>query len=103
MIIVSGFTLLMVISRIFLFKLYETPRYLVMKGRYDEACKILHDLADKNGKTIDISSDHFSDIPENHISSSILGFTKLKEQLLLLFGKEFRTTMILLSLIYMYF
>jgi MFS family permease len=103
MIIVSGFTLSIVISRSFIFKLYETPRYLVMKGRYDEACKILHDLADKNGKTIDISSNQFSDIPETHISSAIIGLTKMKEQLFLLFSDEFRITMILLSLIYMYF
>lgn len=57
--VVGSLTIMMVIGRVILFRLYESPRYLVSRGRYDEAVEVLHKLASLNGKTITITSQEF--------------------------------------------
>ncbi|KAF4446199.1 MFS transporter, metabolite:H+ symporter [Fusarium austroafricanum] len=47
---VGGLTLLMFLARFLLFKIYESPKYLMSKGRDEEAVKVIHIVAKKNGK-----------------------------------------------------
>jgi hypothetical protein len=56
MIILSLITLLMVIFRSCFFHLHESPKFLVSKGRYEEAAKILRQLSQMNGKNIEIDA-----------------------------------------------
>ncbi|KAM0427897.1 hypothetical protein ACHAPT_007356 [Fusarium lateritium] len=48
---VGGLTLLMFLSRFLLFKIHESPKYLMSKGRDEEAVSVVHKVASKNGKT----------------------------------------------------
>ncbi|KAF5723017.1 major facilitator superfamily transporter [Fusarium mundagurra] len=48
---VGGLTLLMFLVRFVLFKIYESPKYLMSKGRDEEAVRVVHTVAKKNGKT----------------------------------------------------
>ncbi len=36
--------------RFFLFKLYESPKYLMGRGRDEQAIEVLHAVAERNGK-----------------------------------------------------
>ncbi|KAF8870910.1 major facilitator superfamily domain-containing protein [Gymnopilus junonius] len=47
----GGITLLLWGARFFLFKLLESPRYLIGKGRDEEAVAVIHKVAQYNGKT----------------------------------------------------
>lgn len=48
---VGGLTLLMFLVRFLLFKIYESPKYLMSKGRDEDAVRVVHKVAKKNGKT----------------------------------------------------
>ncbi|KAI8677808.1 MFS domain-containing protein [Fusarium keratoplasticum] len=48
---VGGLTLLMFLVRFLLFKIYESPKYLMSKGRDEDAVRVVHKVAQKNGKT----------------------------------------------------
>lgn len=47
----GGITLLMFASRFFLFTIYESPKYLMSKGRDEEAIEVVHKVAKRNGTT----------------------------------------------------
>ena len=47
----GGLTLLMWAVRFIAFTIYESPKYLMGKGRDEEAVKIVHEVARRNGKT----------------------------------------------------
>jgi len=47
----GGLTLLMWATRFFLFTIYESPKYLMGKGRDEEAVRIVHEVARRNKKT----------------------------------------------------
>ncbi|KAE9400108.1 MFS general substrate transporter [Gymnopus androsaceus JB14] len=51
----GGVTLLMWVLRYFVFDLQESPKYLVGKGRDEEAIKVLEHIARVNGKTITLT------------------------------------------------
>ncbi|KAK5996849.1 MFS siderochrome iron transporter 1 [Cladobotryum mycophilum] len=51
----GGLTLLMFLSRFLLFKLYESPKYLMGKGRDEEAVRVVHEVARRNGKTVNLT------------------------------------------------
>ena len=51
MICMGGISMIMFILRFFVFTLYESPKYLMGKGKDDEAVRIVHELARRNGKT----------------------------------------------------
>jgi hypothetical protein len=53
----SGLMLLLWAARFFLFPLFESPRYLVGKGRDAEAVDVIHKVAAFNGKTDAITLD----------------------------------------------
>jgi hypothetical protein len=47
----GGITLLMWASRFFFFTIFESPKYLMGKGRDEEAVKVVHEVARRNKKT----------------------------------------------------
>ncbi len=47
----GGLTLLMFLIRFVLFTIYESPKYLMGKGRDEEAVRIVHEVARRNKKT----------------------------------------------------
>lgn len=47
----GGLTLLMWATRFFLFTIFESPKYLMGKGRDEEAVRIVHEVARRNKKT----------------------------------------------------
>ena len=51
MLAMGGLALLMFISRFVFFTLYESPKYLMGRGRDEEAVKVVHEVARRNGKT----------------------------------------------------
>ena len=46
----GGLTLLLWFIRFFVFKFHESPRYLIGKGRDEEAVEVIHKIARFNGK-----------------------------------------------------
>jgi hypothetical protein len=51
LITMGGLTVLMFLARIGFFTIYESPKYLMGKGRDEEAVRIVHEVARRNGKT----------------------------------------------------
>lgn len=51
LITMGGLTLLMFLARFLLFSLYESPKYLMGKGRDEDAVRVIHEVARRNGKT----------------------------------------------------
>ncbi len=47
----GGLSLIMFIIRFFVFDLYESPKYLMGKGRDEEAVKVVLEVAKRNGRT----------------------------------------------------
>lgn len=58
MITVGGFALIMFLIRIFAFKLYESPKYLMGKGRDAEAVAVVHEVARQNGRVSTLTLAH---------------------------------------------
>lgn len=51
LIAMGGMTVVMFLVRFGLFTIYESPKYLMGKGRDNEAVRIVHEVARRNGKT----------------------------------------------------
>jgi MFS family permease len=51
LITMGGLTILMFAVRFGLFTIYESPKYLMGKGRDEEAVRIVHEVARRNGRT----------------------------------------------------
>jgi hypothetical protein len=47
----GGMTVIMFLLRFGAFTIYESPKYLMGKGRDEEAVRIVHEVARRNGKT----------------------------------------------------
>ncbi|KAG6855221.1 hypothetical protein H0H87_006587 [Tephrocybe sp. NHM501043] len=63
----GAMTILMFISRFLIFDLQESAKYLVAKGRDDEAIRVLKHIARKNGRTISLTLEHLEAIePSTH-------------------------------------
>ncbi|KAJ8130479.1 hypothetical protein O1611_g3154 [Lasiodiplodia mahajangana] len=58
MITVGGLTLLMFAIRFFAFKIFESPKYLMGKGKDDEAVRIVHEVARRNGTESWLTVEH---------------------------------------------
>ncbi|TCD68505.1 hypothetical protein EIP91_010561 [Steccherinum ochraceum] len=61
---VGGFMLLLSFVRLFLFHLYESPRYLMSRGEDERAVEIIHKIAEYNGITSNLTVDHLKDAAE---------------------------------------
>lgn len=57
----GGLTLALFLFR-FLIHLYETPKYLLGKGKDEKAIDVIHSIAGRNGTTTWLSMDHFQAI-----------------------------------------
>ena len=57
MIAMGGLTLLGFLARFGLFTIYESPKYLMGKGRDEDAVKIVHKVGKRNGKSSTLSID----------------------------------------------
>jgi MFS family permease len=55
MIAMGSFAMFMFIIRFFVFHLYESPKYLMGRGKDAEAVKVVHEVARRNGKTSALS------------------------------------------------
>lgn len=57
-VIVMGFVALLGFAiRFFVFTIFESPKYHMGKGRDDEAVRIVHEVARRNGKTSNLAID----------------------------------------------
>lgn len=92
---VSAFSLTSLILRL-IFKLHETPRWLLSKGRMQDAVHVLTQMASQNGKMIHVDVDDFEDDHEDDLTNSWLNFWNSKE-----WNYALVRTTILLSLIWM--
>ncbi|KAH6651033.1 major facilitator superfamily domain-containing protein [Chaetomium tenue] len=50
LITMGGLTVVMFVIRFWLFTIYESPKYLMGKGRDEDAVRIVHEVAKRNGK-----------------------------------------------------
>ncbi|MCJ1247862.1 hypothetical protein MMC30_005077 [Trapelia coarctata] len=55
MIVMGSLAMLMFIARFFFFTLYESPKFLMGRGKDAEAVKVVHEVARRNGKTSPLS------------------------------------------------
>ena len=58
----GGITLLLWAARFFLFNLVESPRYLIGKGKDEEAVAVIHRVAEYNGKTSSLTVDQLTSL-----------------------------------------
>jgi hypothetical protein len=66
----GGLMLALFVLRFFVFHLYESPKYLMGRGRDEEAVEVVHKVASYNGKTSSLTLDMLRDVKErNHPSS----------------------------------
>ncbi|KAF2032310.1 MFS general substrate transporter [Setomelanomma holmii] len=55
MITMGGVALLMFLIRFLAFTIFESPKYLMGKGKDEEAVRVVHEVARRNGKTSDLT------------------------------------------------
>ena len=68
---VGGLTLIMFLIRFLLFTIYESPKYLMGKGRDEEAVRIVHEVARRNGKTSNLTIDDLKACePEGYVAQT---------------------------------
>ncbi|KAG1775527.1 MFS general substrate transporter [Suillus placidus] len=54
----GGLMLFLWVIRFFVFNLYESPKYLMGRGRDEQAVEVVHKVAAYNGKTSDLTLEH---------------------------------------------
>ena len=57
LIAMGGLAFVMFIIRFFVFSIYESPKYYMGKGRDEEAVRIVHEVAHRNGKISNLTID----------------------------------------------
>lgn len=62
--------MLLWILRFFVFNLYESPKYLMGRGRDEAAVEIVHKVAAYNGKTSYLTVEHLKDAEQNGTNPS---------------------------------
>ncbi|KAJ5605209.1 hypothetical protein N7510_010363 [Penicillium lagena] len=62
MIAMGGLAMIMFIIRFVFFTIYESPKYLMGKGRNTEAVEVVHEVARRNGKTSSLSQNELDDL-----------------------------------------
>ena len=55
MIVMGIVAMIMFCCRFFLFTLYESPKYLMGRGRDEDAVRVVHEVARRNGKTTNLT------------------------------------------------
>ncbi|KAF4982098.1 hypothetical protein FZEAL_2204 [Fusarium zealandicum] len=71
---IGGLTLIMFLARFILFKIYESPKYLMSKGRDEDAVRVVHTVAKKNGKTSTLTLEDLKACePEGYVAQTDAG------------------------------
>ncbi|KAI0065066.1 MFS general substrate transporter [Artomyces pyxidatus] len=65
----GGLMMLLFVLRFFVFHLYESPKYLMGRGRDAEAVEIVHKVAKYNGKTSSLTLQMLTDAEEHYAGS----------------------------------
>lgn len=97
-IVSASIVLIWVASVHLFFPLYESPRYLLTKKKYEEAVDVLKNVAWKNGKEIDITAKSFIELEAEITEKS--NYEQNRERLKILFNSELGATTTILWLIY---
>lgn len=71
MLTLGGLAIVLAIIRVFIFKLPESPRYLLSKGRDAEAVDVVNYIARYNGKPETLTIDMLMSIDEHHSNPSV--------------------------------
>ncbi len=66
----GGLMLFLFVLRFFVFHLYESPKYLMGRGRDAEAVEVVHKVARYNGKSSSLTLDMLRDAKERYYPSS---------------------------------
>ncbi|KAJ5109422.1 hypothetical protein N7456_006097 [Penicillium angulare] len=62
LIAMGGLAMLMFLARFALFTIYESPKYLMGKGRNAQAVQVVHEVARRNGKTSSLSQEDLDEL-----------------------------------------
>jgi hypothetical protein len=89
----SLLTLCMVVARTLLFKMHESPKFLLSQGRYDEAVGIVHILANMNGKSIELTAEDLKN--EAAAPKQSTGVEFVVAQIRVLFSRQLWITTVL--------
>ena len=57
MIAMGGLAMIMFCCRFFIFTLYESPKFLIGRGRDEDAVRIVHEVASRNGNATNLTSE----------------------------------------------
>ena len=88
LIAMGGLTMLMFLIRFVLFKIHESPKYLMSKGRDEEAVRVVHEVARRNGKEIRLTLEDLRACePEGYVANTSAS-TAIKRHLEKLDGKQ---------------
>lgn len=78
---VGGLTLIMFFVRFVLFTIYESPKYLMGKGRDEEAVRIVHEVARRNGKETSLTVEDLRACEPQGYVADVGAATALKRRL----------------------
>ncbi|KAJ5559281.1 hypothetical protein N7535_009509 [Penicillium sp. DV-2018c] len=67
MIAMGGLSILMFVSRFVFFQIFESPKYLMGKGRNRQAVEVVHEVARRNGKTSELAQTDLDSWDEGEI------------------------------------
>jgi MFS family permease len=85
---IGGLTLLMFVVRFVFFTIFESPKYLMGKGRDEEAVRVVHEVARRNGKETTLTVDDLKACePEGYVARTDAA-TAVKRSLQELSGKQ---------------
>ncbi|KAJ5935774.1 hypothetical protein N7466_005321 [Penicillium verhagenii] len=74
MIAMGGLAMIMFVSRFLLFTIYESPKYLMGKGRNEDAVKVIHEVARRNGKTTSLTRENLDGLDRQELECQSRGF-----------------------------
>jgi MFS family permease len=91
LIALGGLTLLMFLIRFVAFTIFESPKYLMSKGRDEEAVRIVHEVAKRNGTTSDLTIEDLRACePEGYVAATDVS-ASVKRYLQKVDSKQIRT------------
>ncbi|OQD72622.1 hypothetical protein PENDEC_c020G02228 [Penicillium decumbens] len=64
LIAMGGLAMIMFVGRFVFFTVYESPKYLMGKGKNEEAVRVVHEVARRNGKVSSLSLDKLDDLDQ---------------------------------------
>lgn len=65
LIAMGGLAMVMFILRFVCFTIYESPKYLMGKGKNKQAVEVVHEVARRNGKTSSLTQDELDELDED--------------------------------------